>query len=592
MATNSTKPLNIKYGAKTALPKTTLADGTLYVATKSDNRAELHVGLDGKNYVISESIPVDNQLKVDSNNAISNSAVFAEFAEIENQIQDVSTLLEKIPEEYLSIDGGDLKGSLTVAGNISATGHTISATTMSADTFNGNATSATIAGNVSGVVEVQNGGTGVTSVGGIKSLLGIDTLDTIAKDNQEWIADNEQTLLTTYANNFTTINNKIGTSTINGSITENIAKLNSQIGTEDGEGTILERIASLEEADEDFSDLLGTSNDTANKNGTTAFSRIAYSVSEVDKITNRLSGLGSNTGDVKKYIDAEDKKIEDLLGVISAAADKNGTTAFSKINYNTSAITDLSDKLGDFGDEIVKDYVDDTFTTKTDFDKKVTVLNDTTTRLNTHVAIETNADGSVKTAAAAKATGSVFGHVKLSDSIESSSLGTSNATAATPKAVYDALSTARGYSQNVSDALDAHINHVDYHLFIGSAVDTSGNVPINADTLNGKTATQIIAEASGQTAEAGTVGFSTSVITSGTDVTLTNVSTGDALMPRTTAANVSGLDLAINNKLTSYIRFIVSNTEPTSAADKKLGVIWFHGTGTGKHIIKIWNGAT
>lgn len=60
MATNSTKPLNIKYGAKTSLPTTTLTDGTLYVATKDDNRAELHVGLDGKNYVISESLPVDN----------------------------------------------------------------------------------------------------------------------------------------------------------------------------------------------------------------------------------------------------------------------------------------------------------------------------------------------------------------------------------------------------------------------------------------------------------------------------------------------------------------------------------------------------
>ena len=135
-----------------------------------------------------------------------------------------------------------------------------------------------------------------------------------------------------------------------------------------------------------------------------------------------------------------------------------------------------------------------------------------------------------------------------------------------------------------------HINDPEYHVFVGSKVEVGGNAPINATTLNGKTATQIIAEASGQTAEAGTVGFSTAVLDSGTDVTLTNVATGDALMPRTSAANVSGLDTVINNKLNGYMRFIVSNTEPTSTADKKLGVIWFHGTGTGKHIIKIWNG--
>ena len=290
-----------------------------------------------------------------------------------------------------------------------------------------------------------------------------------------------------------------------------------------------------------------------------------------------------------KYILAS-KKIENLLGTLNATADKNGTTAFSKINYNTATIENLSDKLGNFGDKIVKDYVDDTFTTKTDFDKKVTVLNKTTTDLNTHIAIETNTDGSVKTAAAAKATDSIFGHVKLSDSVESSSLGTSNATAATPKAVYNALSTARGYSQDVSDALDAHINHVDYHVFVGSKVEVGGNTPINANTVGGMTIDQIKAYVSGQTTEAGTVGFSTTNTTTGTDVTLTNVATGDALMPRTTAANVSDLDTTINNKLNGYMRFIISNTEPTSTADKKLGVIWFHGTGTGKHIIKIWNG--
>ena len=186
-------------------------------------------------------------------------------------------------------------------------------------------------------------------------------------------------------------------------------------------------------------------------------------------------------------------------------------------------------------------------------------------------------------------TGSNYGHVKLSDSLSSS--GASSGIAATPKAVNDFKTEINQSVEGLTGAINGHINDPEYHVFVGSAVDVSGNTPINADTVGGMTLDQIKAYVSGNTTEAGTVGFSTANTTTGTTVTLTNVSTGDALMPRTTAANVSGLDLAINNKLNGYIRFIVSNTEPTSTADKKLGVIWFHGTGTGKHIIKIWNGA-
>lgn len=53
MATNNGTQFNIKHGAAGSLP-TTKTNGTLYVATKDNNKAELHVDLDGKRYLISD----------------------------------------------------------------------------------------------------------------------------------------------------------------------------------------------------------------------------------------------------------------------------------------------------------------------------------------------------------------------------------------------------------------------------------------------------------------------------------------------------------------------------------------------------------
>lgn len=52
------KIFNIKYGNKNSLPETT-SEGTLYVATKENNRAELFVDLDSNRYLISDATTKD-----------------------------------------------------------------------------------------------------------------------------------------------------------------------------------------------------------------------------------------------------------------------------------------------------------------------------------------------------------------------------------------------------------------------------------------------------------------------------------------------------------------------------------------------------
>lgn len=167
MATNSTKPLNIKYGAKQDLPTTTLTDGTLYVATKNDNRAELHVGLNGTNYVISESLPVDNdwiETAGKGNNPVRKSLIKAEFDDHASQLESLSTelaeLQQTVEDDYLKNNGdGSFNGNLTITGSLTVN----SANGITATTFNGNATSATTAGTLSSVLPVSLGGTGITS---------------------------------------------------------------------------------------------------------------------------------------------------------------------------------------------------------------------------------------------------------------------------------------------------------------------------------------------------------------------------------------------------------------------------------------------
>lgn len=89
MATNNSTKFNIKHGAAGSLP-TTKTNGTLYVATKDDKRAELHVDLNGERYVISESLPVDNVLKDNSTNPVQNKVVKDALTAIETTLSGKS----------------------------------------------------------------------------------------------------------------------------------------------------------------------------------------------------------------------------------------------------------------------------------------------------------------------------------------------------------------------------------------------------------------------------------------------------------------------------------------------------------------------
>lgn len=92
MATNDVK-LNIKYGEKGGLP-TAKTNGTLYVAKKEiDNKAELHVDLDGTRYLISDALTADNTLNSTSENAVQNKVINAKFSEVEVELN------KKAPKE-------------------------------------------------------------------------------------------------------------------------------------------------------------------------------------------------------------------------------------------------------------------------------------------------------------------------------------------------------------------------------------------------------------------------------------------------------------------------------------------------------------
>ena len=73
MATDKVN-FNIKYGPKTTFSSTSKTDGTLYVATNTDNTAELHARLGGKNYQISNG-KIDDSLSDTSTNALQNKVI-------------------------------------------------------------------------------------------------------------------------------------------------------------------------------------------------------------------------------------------------------------------------------------------------------------------------------------------------------------------------------------------------------------------------------------------------------------------------------------------------------------------------------------
>jgi hypothetical protein len=51
----------------------------------------------------------------------------------------------------------------------------------------------------------------------------------------------------------------------------------------------------------------------------------------------------------------------------------------------------------------------------------------------------------------------LYGHVKLSDSITDSGLGVANGTAATPKAIFDAITSAKAYADSILSNNDAMV---------------------------------------------------------------------------------------------------------------------------------------
>lgn len=148
--------INIKYGEKSNLSNLTQSDGTLYVATKENDRAELYVDLNDKRYLISESLQTDDSLNSDSINPIQNKVVSDTFStqegKIENLEQAVSSLNNDIKNNYYLNTGGLISGNVNVSGSISST-ETITA----AKGFKGNADSATTATSATKATQDGNG---------------------------------------------------------------------------------------------------------------------------------------------------------------------------------------------------------------------------------------------------------------------------------------------------------------------------------------------------------------------------------------------------------------------------------------------------
>lgn len=91
MATNV--KLNVKYGEKDSLSTIANTNGTLYVATKGDNKAELHVDLNGTRYLISDALTADAELSANSENAVQNKVINSEINDI------YTSIANKAPKE-------------------------------------------------------------------------------------------------------------------------------------------------------------------------------------------------------------------------------------------------------------------------------------------------------------------------------------------------------------------------------------------------------------------------------------------------------------------------------------------------------------
>ena len=91
MATNDIK-FNIKQGELSNLPSAK-EDGTLYVETNEDRKADLYVEINATRYLISDALTADAALSATSENAIQNKAVDSKFTDIQAQINAQGTVV-------------------------------------------------------------------------------------------------------------------------------------------------------------------------------------------------------------------------------------------------------------------------------------------------------------------------------------------------------------------------------------------------------------------------------------------------------------------------------------------------------------------
>ena len=105
---------NIKHGTLDNLAEQKVEDGVLYVATKDDNRAELHVDLNQQRYVISESTQVDDELDSDSENPVQNRVIYNELAKMQTDLGAHTT------HAYAtcSTAGGTATKAITIQGDV------------------------------------------------------------------------------------------------------------------------------------------------------------------------------------------------------------------------------------------------------------------------------------------------------------------------------------------------------------------------------------------------------------------------------------------------------------------------------------------
>ena len=184
MATDNIK-VNIKYGTRAKMvgegTEPSIANGTLYVATKDNSRAELYVDLNNNRYIISDAIPVDNVLNTTSSNAIQNAVVSTELASLEDLIGEAEEEIGKVKEsldEYLLKEGGTITGNLQVGGALSVTGQITAPGGIA-----GHASSAETAKTLTTTLPIDKGGTGQTTLEGVQNALGITSLSEDVVEN-------------------------------------------------------------------------------------------------------------------------------------------------------------------------------------------------------------------------------------------------------------------------------------------------------------------------------------------------------------------------------------------------------------------------